>query len=58
MSPTSIQKLVYTLLGGGYSIIYVFETNTALQVYYVCSSLIEENGVHEERQCVSTTRVP
>jgi hypothetical protein len=42
MSPTSIQKLVYTLLGGGYSIIYVFETNTALQVYYVCSSLNDE----------------
>jgi hypothetical protein len=28
-------KLVWTSLGGGYSIIYVFETNIFFQVYYV-----------------------
>jgi hypothetical protein len=34
-------KLICTLVGGGYSIICIFDTNTCFQVYYVCSSLID-----------------
>jgi hypothetical protein len=34
-------KFVCTLLVGGWSIIWFFETNTFFQVYHMCSSLIK-----------------